>query len=637
MMRGDRDSDAPSEMIQGERDSERQSMMAHEKSWSRSLLVVMLLVALAYWLWVGLTQRSITGDEGISILAGQSVLEKGMPELPSGMFYRKGILPSYMLGASFALLGVNDFSILLPSLLLGLGSLVLLVALARELFGRPHLGIAAGVWMLLLQAQTTYATSPRMYASLQFFGLLATYAAWRGFVRGRVRYQVVSLLAQGAAILSHAQSGALFFAIPGACLLASRLRDFQQDPRFVDRAIDPERQPRRRLLLPAGAYGALLALWVWSGLLQQLGRHSVRIADAGGRDPRNLDVALSVERAVAQLGSLEATVPLGLALAPLVVVALIHSLRGSDRRVRQGLVYAVTFFGICTAAMIVAIGPVHHRFWVLLLPIYTLLLCFAVDQCWRALHGGRVKASEGANRTDPASGLPMAPATRLRTAPATEGRMAQATYVRKTPATRRQAIGGLVGSVSVLTLASILFGAMWYPTLIVGAYGWPWRTPSDPRSVSIRQAHQELRDVLESSDRVVATNPFVARYYLGRVDFFLRERRFDAATPSVSSTDEEEAAPSLGEGIAGANAFGPFDSPTDEYLGIPLLDTLEELDALQRSRERIWVIADSKFATYSSPRMRSRIQASFGVFRKSESLTIYGSRAGTLGSAQEQP
>jgi 4-amino-4-deoxy-L-arabinose transferase-like glycosyltransferase len=529
-------------------------------------LLFVLMLALAYWLWIGLTQRSITGDEGISILAGQAVIQNGVPELPSGMLYRKGIVPSYLLAGSFALFGANDFSIFVPSLLLSLGSLVLVYVLARELLGRPALGVAAAIWLLLLQTQAFYATSPRMYAPLQFFTLLTVLAAWRGFVRGRPRARTVAFLALGGAVLSHAQSGALLVAIPLACVVARRMQ------RSEPGTAAPSRRPwdRRRVGLWVGGYLVLVAGWVWSGLIQQWDRFSPRIADAGGLDPRNFDLALDPWRAVALAGTLEATVPLGLALVPLVTMVLIRAWRNPSLQSNWGTVYLFVAFACCALASIVSIGRANPRFWVMPLPLYVLLLCHAVDQLRRELLGPRMHAAAAA----------------------------------------------FCGTLAIPLVASLAFGVGWYPRLFATGYGLPCRESSRACTLSVREAHEALLGVLDPADRVVATNPWVVRYYLGRVDAFLRERRIEVPPPAAGGRG-------AGEGAEAEESFAAFASPTDEYLGIELVDTLEELEELRASRERVWIIADSKFQTYSSLQTRRQVASWFEIFYRNEAITIF--------------
>ena len=179
-----------------------------------SIIALLLLLALAYWTFFGLTQRTLVDDEGISILAAKGILQHGYPLLPSGSLYHRGYIPHYLVAGSIQLFGLNDLSIMLPSLLMGLGSLWLVFIFARNIMGKPWVGVAAVALLLALQLQTIYATGPRMYMALQFFTLLAAYGTWRGFVQGIRKYQLVALLAISAALLSHREGAALLVALP---------------------------------------------------------------------------------------------------------------------------------------------------------------------------------------------------------------------------------------------------------------------------------------------------------------------------------------------------------------------------------------------------------------------------------------
>ena len=143
-----------------------------------ALTVVLLLgLAIAYWILFGLTTRNISTDEARSIIAAQSILEHGYQLFPSGFIYLRGFVPHYLLAGSIFALGENDFSLMLPSLLFSLGSLWLVYKIAKGVLGRPWIGVIAVALMIILQNQTFYATSPRMYMSLQFFTTLAVYGA----------------------------------------------------------------------------------------------------------------------------------------------------------------------------------------------------------------------------------------------------------------------------------------------------------------------------------------------------------------------------------------------------------------------------------------------------------------------------
>ena len=141
-----------------------------------AVVLLLLAIGLGYWVWFGLTQRTINADDGISILSAQSILDHGIPRLPSDFIYPRGLIPHYLLAASIGSLGLNDLGIMMPSLIFGLGTLCLVYLFARDALGSRWVGVAAIALLLILQTQAFYATSPRMYISLQFFTMLAVYS-----------------------------------------------------------------------------------------------------------------------------------------------------------------------------------------------------------------------------------------------------------------------------------------------------------------------------------------------------------------------------------------------------------------------------------------------------------------------------
>jgi hypothetical protein len=546
--------------------------------------IVLVAAAMSYWLWSGLTQRSIDGDEGISILAGRGVLEHGWPELPSGLLYRKGIVSSYLLGGAFALFGVNDFSNLLPALLFASGSLVLVMLLARDLSGSSYLGVVAGAWLVLIETQSRYATSPRMYAALQFFALLALYGAWHGW-SGKKRGIVIALLALGGAVLSHAQSAALFVAIPFACFAAG------SRPRLL-------RSTQGLIVLGFVIWGML---WLWTGLSQQIS--SPRIADAGGSDPRNFDPAIDLGRVFAQLWALESTAPLSIAFAPLVVLVVARAWRRRDEPGSRGLRFAFAWLSVCALLTLFAIGPVDSRFWMMTLPVYLLLLCVALVRWIGVLiHSSRRSMT-------------------------------------------LQAMGFGAWVVALVASVSWVYGPERYPEMIAGAYRVPGSGVMDRNALSVKLAHQKLADTLLPADRIVSTNPWVTHYYLGRVDAFLRERR-EEVSPVVKRQqnrslqrvdkqrsigrpgDEPNDRPSQDrEDAPQAWRFGSFGNAVDEYLGIQLVDTADELTELKEASERVWIVTDSKFQNYSSPETLRRVAGEFILFHSDASVQIYTNRS----------
>ena len=118
-------------------------------------------------------------------------------------------------------------------------------------------------------------------------------------------------------------------------------------------------------------------------------------------------------------------------------------------------------------------------------------------------------------------------------------------------------------------------------------------------SKSIEAHYARLRLSIEPGDLIISSNPWVTNYYLGRVDGFLRER------------------------VAEGNTYTTFDFPTDEYFGVPLIDSLGELEDLTRYEKRVWVITDPKVEWASSEETREVLRSRFARFHQDNLMTTY--------------
>ena len=292
-------------------------------------MATIMVAAAAYWLWFGLTQRSIGMDEGISILAAESILEHGYPRLPSEFVYNRAYLPHYLLAGSIGGLGLNDFAVMLPALLMALGSLYLVFLFAKDVFGRPWVGVAAAALLVLLGMQTFYATSPRMYMPLQFFTVLAAYSTWRGYIGGETKFQWAAILAAGAAILSHQQGAALVVVLPVSVLMVWWMRGSGRP------AINRQLAVAGLIFLAGLAYATVL--YKPPQGLQQIVSWNGRPVDLSGL---NVDVS----RWLDHLRQLDHDVAFSRLLAPVVVVVGARALWKRKNPVNQGVVFTLVFF-----------------------------------------------------------------------------------------------------------------------------------------------------------------------------------------------------------------------------------------------------------------------------------------------------
>lgn len=142
-------------------------------------------------------------DEFTTILAAQMIVRKGVPLLPSGLFYDIGLLFSYVVAAWIGLSGFHEVIVRFPSLILSLLSVAITFRLGRRFFS-PAVALMASTLVALSPEAVLWGGRARPYAQFQFWGLVGIWALAEGFTsRWRGRWRAMFWLAMTAAALSH--------------------------------------------------------------------------------------------------------------------------------------------------------------------------------------------------------------------------------------------------------------------------------------------------------------------------------------------------------------------------------------------------------------------------------------------------
>ncbi len=146
------------------------------------LLALALVTILALWLrWQYATTISLYVDEFTTLWAAKQVQAHGIPIMPSGVLYTRGLLASYI---EALFLSIGGFSYLvgrLPSLLFGLATILVTFAIGRQDWGRRGwaIGWLAAIGLALLPEAILWSGRARFYTQLQCFALLTVWAAFR--------------------------------------------------------------------------------------------------------------------------------------------------------------------------------------------------------------------------------------------------------------------------------------------------------------------------------------------------------------------------------------------------------------------------------------------------------------------------
>lgn len=192
--------------------------------WERVLVGVVLgalLIAAVVLRWLYIERISLFFDEYITIYAARTILQRGVPLFPSGNFYTHGLLFNYLLAPALGIFGLNEAILRLPSLLLSLGTVVVLFLVGRRLFSTTA-GLVAAAAAALDPEAITWGARARMYTLLQLLVLLSTFVFYRAAIeddRPRLRWLALGLLV--AAMLAQVEAALLLPAF-GLALLAVR-------------------------------------------------------------------------------------------------------------------------------------------------------------------------------------------------------------------------------------------------------------------------------------------------------------------------------------------------------------------------------------------------------------------------------
>jgi hypothetical protein len=184
----------------------------------RPFVWLLPLLLLGFWLRLAYMQGGLYFyDEFISMLAAQMVRERGLPILPSGLFYDHGLLLSYISGALLALVGFKEEIARWPVLLFSVFTSAAYYAVARRLFNSPLAGLLAAALVTLDELSIIWGTRARMYSQAHLFGMLCLAFLMLGTLqRPSRRLRYLGLLCLAAALFSHTMT---FLILPPLALL----------------------------------------------------------------------------------------------------------------------------------------------------------------------------------------------------------------------------------------------------------------------------------------------------------------------------------------------------------------------------------------------------------------------------------
>lgn len=164
-----------------------------------------LLTAAVVGAWArfaDLGSRPLAVDEYYTAQSVRFVLERGVPEFPTGGIYLRGVTVQYIMAAAATVFGFSELALRLPSVLFGLGTALLVFFYARR-FMAPAPAAAVCAAVLLSSWEIEFSRFARMYSIFQFATIAQLLAIHVSFAGPRWWRPYVPVLLIPFSFLSH--------------------------------------------------------------------------------------------------------------------------------------------------------------------------------------------------------------------------------------------------------------------------------------------------------------------------------------------------------------------------------------------------------------------------------------------------
>ncbi len=533
------------------------------------LALVLTIIAFALRLAYALNSHPFI-DEFTTVLAAQTILERGWPILPSGLFYEHGLTFSY-LDVPFVALAKPQFSFAiarLPSIFIGTALVPLLYRVGRRWFS-SEVGLVAAALLAASPEGMVWGGRARMYALAQLLILILVVLAYEGSLgRGKARLRWLAWLTLLAALLT--QLGALLFVPP---LLVSI---------FIVRWLTADEVDLAKGKL--SAVMRMLSPWEWLGLtgivgvgilVKRLGQ-PLGVAALSSEKVPNLFLALW-ETIAYQAGPVldyentikflarQFGVPHHLWLAVLAgfgLLILLAVLTGnkSPHRRNLPLIFLWLVFGLVVLEMVTLLRPFRRnpRYLVMSLPLFYLIV-----------GGSLLQIQDFLSKI--------------------------LTKIPKRDKLKNVAVAGY----SIFLLLFVILQARGLWTDLTIAY----RTPEP----AYDKAFQFVAEQGQPTDVVLSMNPSAAALYLDQTNYFAMQRDAD----QFLLNQETE--------------------PVDRWLGDPWIGTIAGLNRVLNQHPQVWFVIDTiRLPVYYGGDWLAFLKTQMELVWAEDEALVYRTRANRL-------
>lgn len=237
--------------------------------WLAPLVPLFSLLGATFWLrWQYILQVGLHVDEFSTLWAVRRVLDYGIPLLPSGVIYTRGLLHTYVTALFMPVGGFSFVMGRLPSLLFALASVALIYVIGWKRW-QLGVGVLAALGLVLLPEAVEAGGRARFYAPIMFWSLLAAWAFFEAIRsaghgdqqrRAALRWHLLFAISFACAIFSHEEIALLYPALLLAAWLWNGWAYVRQPGALIAHAIALGALALRLLIERVGQPGQLMAV-----------------------------------------------------------------------------------------------------------------------------------------------------------------------------------------------------------------------------------------------------------------------------------------------------------------------------------------------------------------------------------------
>jgi len=178
--------------------------------WYSAIVILLILIGFAIRFYK-LGDLSLWWDEEITGNYVKKIVETGLPSFSSGLgYYWRGVAYHYLVAAFSLIFGLNEFALRLPSVLFGMGIVIIAFLFAKKI--NKNVALLVLAWLIFSTYNIEYSRFARFYIMNSFLFMLAIWFVWEGFFNNKFKYKIYSIIT--FLVMMHTvQFGAIFLSL----------------------------------------------------------------------------------------------------------------------------------------------------------------------------------------------------------------------------------------------------------------------------------------------------------------------------------------------------------------------------------------------------------------------------------------